>query len=456
MSCSAHKSAMGDIPSLESTKATCGQPLSLDEQKLEINQGKKVCTLSSDTLEKMKSHPCYSSEAQHKHARMHLPVAPQCNIGCNYCNRKYDCLHESRPGVTSEVLNPEAARQKYLTVKDKVENLSVVGIAGPGDALADWNNTKKTIQMIKECDPEVIFCLSTNGLLLPEYAAEIVAMGLNHVTVTVNTLNPETGARIYKYVNYHGKRYEGAEGAGILLKNQLEGIAYLAKNGVAVKVNIVMIQDINDREIPEVVKKVKELGAFITNIMPLIPASGSAFENYPQTSMTDVNDMRKVCQLDLQQMTHCRQCRADAIGLLGDDRSLEFRSQTKRLETPVTNTGKPEKTYRIAVATKHGRLVDQHFGHAKELLIYQGNEDKFQLIEKRSVAQYCTGAEECEPEESVKEKTINAIKDCDAVISLRIGYAAKQNLAQNNIVSVEYYDTVENGLKYAAQSLKAV
>lgn len=412
--------------------------------------------LSAETLDKISRHPCYSADAQHKNARMHLPVAPQCNIGCNYCNRKYDCLHESRPGVTSEVLTPEAARRKYLAVKEKIENLSVLGIAGPGDALADWANTRQTIKLIKECDPEVIFCLSTNGLLLPDYAEEIVALGIKHVTVTVNTLSPETGARIYKFINYRGKRYEGAEGVGILLKNQLAGIAYLAGQGVAVKVNIVMIQDINDREIPTIVKKVKELGAFITNIMPLIPASGSAFENYPQTSMTDVNNMRKVCQIDLQQMTHCRQCRADAIGLLGDDRSLEFRGCSKLTAAPATNTGSLEKTYKIAVATKHGRLVDQHFGHAKELLIYQGNGDKFQLIEKRPVAQYCTGVEECGSQESMKEETINAIKDCDAVISLRIGYAAKQNLAQNNIASVEYYDTVENGLKYAVQSLKAV
>jgi len=417
---------------------------------------KNINKLSSDTLEKIKKHPCYSFDAQHKHARMHLPVAPQCNISCNYCNRKYDCLHESRPGVTSEILTPESALQKYRIVKEKIKNLSVVGIAGPGDALADWANTKKTIALIKEADPSVIFCLSTNGLMLSDYADELVAMGINHVTVTVNCLNPEIGAQIYKYVHYHGVRYEGIKGVEILIKNQLAGISYLAEHGVAVKVNIVMITGVNDQHIQEVVNEVKKLGAFMTNIMPLIPAPGSAFEHYPQTSMTDVNNMRKLCQADLKQMTHCRQCRADAIGLLGDDKSLEFRSQAATPEVPVIDTGSLEKTYRIAVATKYGRLVDKHFGHAAELMIYDGDGEEFQLIEKRQVAQYCTGVEECSPEESVKEKTINAIKDCDAVISLRIGYAAKQNLAQNNIVSVEYYDTVENGLKYAVQRLRAV
>ena len=85
-----------------------------------------------------------------KHARMHLPVAPNCNISCNYCNRKFDCLHESRPGVTSEILSPETALQKYKIVKEILQNISVIGIAGPGDALANWEKTRRTIALIKQ------------------------------------------------------------------------------------------------------------------------------------------------------------------------------------------------------------------------------------------------------------------------------------------------------------------
>ncbi len=52
------------------------------------------------------AHPCFNEEAKHTSARVHLPVAPKCNIQCNYCNRKFDCVNESRPGVTSSVLAP--------------------------------------------------------------------------------------------------------------------------------------------------------------------------------------------------------------------------------------------------------------------------------------------------------------------------------------------------------------
>ena len=87
--------------------------------------------------DKVKDHPCYSEEAHHYFARMHVAVAPACNIQCNYCNRKYDCANESRPGVTSEKLTPEQAARKVAAVAVKVPQLSVLGIAGPGDSRFD-------------------------------------------------------------------------------------------------------------------------------------------------------------------------------------------------------------------------------------------------------------------------------------------------------------------------------
>jgi len=226
---------------------------------------------------------------------------------------------KAAPGVCSEVISPQAAFTRYKYYKQKLDNLSVAGIAGPGDALADWQETSQTIDLIHEYDPEVLLCMSTNGLKLPDLAAEIINKGVSHVTVTVNTLNPATGARIYRHVNYRGKRYYGREGAEILLANQLQGIRHLTGQGTMVKINTVMIPGINDQEIPDIVGKMKNpRGVFITNIMPLIPVQGSAFEYYPATDPQDLTRMRETCQAEMRQMFHCQQCRADAVGLLQD------------------------------------------------------------------------------------------------------------------------------------------
>ena len=93
--------------------------------------------LPTEIWEKVKNHPCYSEEAHHYFARMHVAVAPACNIQCNYCNRKYDCANESRPGVVSEQLTPEQAVKKVLAVAATIPQMTVLGIAGPGDPLAN-------------------------------------------------------------------------------------------------------------------------------------------------------------------------------------------------------------------------------------------------------------------------------------------------------------------------------
>ncbi|CUH97061.1 hypothetical protein P22_3187 [Propionispora sp. 2/2-37] len=408
--------------------------------------------MKPEVLEQTRRHPCYSAEAHNKYARIHLPVAPRCNIQCNYCNRKYDCVNESRPGVTSEVLTPELATEKFSWVKEEIPELSVVGIAGPGDALADWQATQETIKRIKAVSPDTVFCLSTNGLLLPEYAGEIIELGIHHVTVTMNALDAAIGAKIYQYIAYQGVRYEGLAAAALLLKNQLAGIQYLTERGILVKINMVMIKGINDRHIPEVVKRAKELGAFVANIMPLIPAPGSNFEHFPPTSMKEVNDLRNICQLDLPQMRHCQQCRADAIGRLNEDRSQEFRLSQRPAGVPkVYNPAK--KQYRIAVTSKYNKLVDQHFGHAERFLIYQGDGRNFQLLEERAAEKYCLGMADCEDEERRRDHIIDSLQDCDAVLTMRIGQHAKDKLCCRGVTAVEYCDSVANGLQYAVEAL---
>ena len=286
----------------------------IEERNIEIK-----ASIREEVEEKTKTHPCFSCDSAHKYARMHLPIAPKCNVSCNYCLRKFDCVNESRPGVTTDVLSAEEAFAKYKLVKSKMDNLKVVGIAGPGDALANFDEVRKTLKLIKEYDNEVTFCLSTNGLMLPFYAQELIDLGVTHVTVTMNAIDPKITAKVYKFIDYLGVTYTGEEGTQILLNNQLSGIKYLADRGIMVKVNIVMLKGINDHHIEEVTKKVKELGAGITNIMQMIPVKGSVFENMPLTSNKEIMDLRKKCEINIKQMYHCKQCRADAIGLLGDD-----------------------------------------------------------------------------------------------------------------------------------------
>lgn len=394
--------------------------------------------------EKTATHPCYNCNGG-KYARMHLPVAPKCNIQCNYCVRKFDCPNESRPGVTTQVLNPQEAFEKYMQVKERMDNLKVVGIAGPGDALADFENTKETLRLIREHDPEITFCLSTNGLLLPLYAQELIDLGVTHVTVTLNAVDPSIGSLIYKHVDYMGTRYHGETAAAILLANQLSGIRYLTQRGIMVKINTVLLKGINEQHVEDVVKKAKELGCEMTNIMQLIPVQGSAFADMPLVSNREIMEIRKKCEPLLKQMYHCKQCRADAIGTLNDDLSILYRSCGTKTE-PVQSSA--VKTY--AVASKSGMLVDEHFGHATEFYIYECDGKGIRFKERRKVPKYCTGVEECDRKDDKMEAILKTVEDCTGILAMRIGHAPSEKLRARGIEIYTTYDRIEDAVKMAA------
>lgn len=422
-----------------------------EEEQAEVkpmDTEKTARELAEIVKEKTDTHPCYNCGAG-KYARIHLPVAPKCNISCNYCLRKYDCSNESRPGVTTEVLSPEEAFEKYRLVKSGMENLKVVGIAGPGDSLADFPNTRKTLELIRAFDPDVTFCLSTNGLMLPLYAEELIGLGVTHVTVTINAVDPKIGAKIYRFVNYMGTRHTGEAGAAILLANQLSGLKYLASRGIVCKVNTVLLKGINDDHVEEVVKKVRGLGAAISNIMQLIPVEGSAFEGMPIVSNAELTEVRKKCEAHLKQMYHCRQCRADAVGTLDNDLSIEYRNCPK----PSAGDKSSVPALRFAVASKSGAIVDQHFGHAEDFYIYESDGEKVRFIEKRNVLKYCEGPESCQDADSKMDAILSAVGDCSGVLALRIGYAPSKKLEQKGIQIYTTYDRIENAVRSAVKSM---
>jgi len=283
-------------------------------------EGKKI-PWDPTQLRKIQEHPCFSENACHFFGRMHLAVAPKCNIQCNYCIRKFDCVNESRPGVTSKVLTPQEALERVREVLEKVHYIKVVAVAGPGEPLYN-EETFETFRLIKGEFPHLMRCLSTNGLLLPERIDDIEELGVGTVTVTLNAVDPEIGKEIYSFVNYHGKRYRGKEAAELLLKNQLEGIREAVKRKVLIKVNTVYIPTVNDTHIIEIAKTIGKMGVYIQNIMPLIPQYKFA-QITPPTSQEKM-EMQDACSEYTRQMKHCRQCRADAIGKLGKDIQDQF------------------------------------------------------------------------------------------------------------------------------------
>ncbi len=454
------------------------------------------CGSSSDQLshlpeeirQKVHNHPCFSEQAHHYFARMHVAVAPACNIQCNYCNRKYDCANESRPGVVSELLTPDQAVKKTLAVAANIPQMTVLGIAGPGDPLAQPERTLETFRQLSEKAPDIKLCVSTNGLNLPNVVDQICEHNIDHVTITINCVDPKVGAKIYPWIFWNNRRIRGEKAAAILIEQQQKGLEMLVERGVLVKVNSVMIPGVNDEHLKEVSRIVKAKGAFLHNVMPLIAEEehGTYYGIMKQRSPSskELQDLQDACAGDMNMMRHCRQCRADAVGLLGEDRGAEFtldkiesmeidyeaamvkraavhaaieeELKEKQSGTVATIsldslrkkqiTGRPVL---MAIATKGGGIINQHFGHATEFLIYEASDDGVRFIGHRRADQYCVGTDTCNEDETTLDRVIKALEGCEVMLSARIGLPPYEALEEAGIQPISDYamESIEESVK---------
>ena len=297
-----------------------------------------------------------------------------------------------------------------------------------------------------------------------------MAHKVDHVTITINCIDPEIGAKIYPWIFYDHRRHTGVEASKILIENQLLGLEMLTARGVLCKINSVMIPGINDSHLIEVNRAVKARGAFLHNIMPMIsaPEHGTVFGLAGQRGPTaaELKAVQDACEGGVKMMRHCRQCRADAIGLLGEDRSAEFPTG-KAMALKINYNPGSRKAYQVkaeeerkaieaakaaeaaalaakpsdvkilvAVATKGGGRVNEHFGHAKEFQIYELSSLGVKIVGHRRVDLYC---QDGFGDEDRLQKVIRAIQDCTAVLVAKIGTPPKEKLKEAGIEAVDTY-----------------
>lgn len=400
------------------------------------------------TTEGKAAHPCFDKEAKHSHARVHLPVAPKCNIQCNYCNRQYDCVNESRPGVTSAVLSPYQAVAYLKELSSHIDNISVIGIAGPGDPFANPEETIETMRLVKEEFPEKIFCLSTNGLNLKPYIDRIADLGVTHVTITINAVDAEITKEVYKWVRFDKKVYHGKAAAEVILKNQLECIPLLKARGITVKINTIILPGINDNHIPEVAKTVAALGADVMNCIPVLPTKDTAFENLEAPSKGMIFKVRAQSEDYIDMMTHCSRCRADAAGLLGQD----FKGAMGMLQEFASMPLKPDdnRPY-VAVATHEGHLVNMHLGEADFLYIYKQTPNGFHFMGERRTPEAGGG-------DNRWINLANSLQDCRAILVAGVGGNPTSILETAGIRVIQMTGMIDEGLEavYNNKPIKTV
>lgn len=374
-------------------------------------------------------HPCFNEAARKTAARIHLPVAPRCNVQCNFCDRRYDCLNESRPGVTSAVLTPQQAVYYLDLAMERSPAIRVVGIAGPGDPFASPEETLETLRLVRNRYPEMLLCVASNGLEVAAHAAQLGKLQVSHVTLTVNAIDAGIGARIYAWVRAGVKVLRGVEAATVLMERQRAAIVELKRHGITVKINTIVIPGINDGHAAEVAREVAFLGADIMNCIPVYPVAGTPFESVGQLDHLQLAELRKRTAEFLPQMQHCTRCRADAVGLLGAAQSAELIELL--LSTAAGPSNPNEKRPYVALASHEGLLINQHVGEAARYWVLEPQPaGPPALVETRDAPEAGSGVTRW-------YELAELLHDCKAVFTSAVGQTPKRILEQHGIRVIE-------------------
>ncbi|MCL6591135.1 MAG: radical SAM protein [Firmicutes bacterium] len=390
------------------------------------------------------NHPCFNAEARHRYGRIHLPVAAECNIQCNYCNRKYDCANENRPGVASNLLTPKQAAGYLERVLEKRHDIAVAAIAGPGDPFAKPELTLETVRRVNERFPQLLICLATNGLNLLPYIEELGRIRISHLTITINAVDPEIGKKIYAWVRDGKVIYRGAAGAALLLERQLAAVAALKRQGITVKINTVIIPGINSQYIKDVAAKVAELHADIMNAVPFYPVPGSFFAGLEEPSIGLVSMARREAGRFIPQMEHCVRCRADAAGILGEKDSPAIQKELAEAgRWPLKPSGERPC---VAVASREGVLINQHLGEATRLAIYKQKGSQFELIETRPTPPAGGGFLRW-------RELARTLADCRAILVYSAGESPRKTLQEDGIWVIETEGLISEALPLVYQGI---
>ena len=274
--------------------------------------------LQHDEAAQLPFHPCFNEKAHGRIARIHVPIAPRCNLACGYCERVISTSPTlTGPGSASEVLEPEQGFERTMKFLQQYGDSSIVGIAGPGDPLAN-PETITFLERMQEQAPHIATCLCTNGLALPQYAEKLIKLNLNTLTVTVNGVTPSVIAQMQPRVFDSGRWLTGEDAGHLLISRQMEGLRKVAGH-MTLKINMVIAPEINMGEVEAVMQLAVDSNVQVFNPMPLIPRHALSSTRKP--TRDEIKHIYSLCPPSLSLFTKCKQCRADAAGIHGKEHS---------------------------------------------------------------------------------------------------------------------------------------
>ncbi len=163
---------------------------------------------------------------------LRITLTNRCNVNCLYCH--HDGMVSSKQEMTADEL---------YTICKIAKNIGVQKIRLSGGEPLIRKDIVEVVEKIASLGFKDI-SMTTNGTMLEKYAQDLKDAGLNRVNVSLDTLNSET------YEHITSKDY---------LESAKTGILKAVEVGLyPVKINMVIMKDINQNEIKDMFKFCKD------------------------------------------------------------------------------------------------------------------------------------------------------------------------------------------------------
>lgn len=264
--------------------------------------------------------------------------------GCLYmpvASRTSYRLLDATDNQPLQAVSPVQAYADLQQVLATGATVSATGVRGPGDALADAANTLAYLHMVRDGHPELALQLTTIGVTGEDWVDELKSVGLDQVTVLVDTVTPDVAQKLYAWIRPGKKTLPRGEAMDLLVCKQAEAVRAFTAAGIAVRIVSTVRPGVNDHEMGIIARAMSRLGA---GSMHVRLASG-------------VDDEGLLYSLRAEAREYLPEAEPEA-GLLTD--------LPVQVARPVPSGQRPN----VAVTSSDAQVVDTHLGHAEQFLIY--------------------------------------------------------------------------------------
>jgi nitrogen fixation protein NifB len=358
----------------------------------------------------------YCASDRRSSGRVHLPVAPKAMARVRFSPEK----------PLPRALSPEQALNWLDYLAAQGETIKVVNLNGPGDPLATPDLTLQTLAALRHGHPGLSICLTTLGMGAGKLAAELAGLGLAHVSILMDAVDPKVAEGIYAWIRPGIKTLPLPEASRLLVDEQAAGIAALVKAEITVKAKTTLYPGINSEHISAVAEKAAKLGVTKMMLFPFLAKDDEhprpAWEAVPEELNRAAKHAARHLPAQLVDMAYCRQ-------------TVEFNfsdldSSDKVLPKPS------ERRPNLAICSSGGFDVDLHLGQADQYLIYGPKDGPVSFLGVRPAPEPGGG-------DTRWQQVALTLSDCFAVLAAAAGEAPKSILTEKGLVVLTQEGNVE-------------